>query len=157
MMKVAILGKLPSKFEAPFEDKSWEIWAFNEHVDARFLPRVTKWFNLHPYAADFNISYTIRNFPFESCEKLVGGQYFNNTLSYLLAFAALQGAKEINLYGCNFTADKTEREYELANVREIVFFLKGQHIKIKAPYDSNILKPCYTYIDYKQFRKEQKI
>ena len=27
--KVAILGKLPTKFEAPFDDESWDIWAYN--------------------------------------------------------------------------------------------------------------------------------
>ena len=31
MKKVAILGKLPTKFKAPFDDKKWDIWTLNYH------------------------------------------------------------------------------------------------------------------------------
>ena len=153
--KICILGKLPTKFEAPFEDKSWEIWAFNEHKDGWRLPRVDKWFNLHAYAAEHKVAYTIKNFPFKLCEMLVGGEYFNNCVSYLIAFAILRGATEIALYGCNFDEDGKERSNELANVRELVFFARGHGVKVTAPEDWRILNPWYRYIDWRKYEKER--
>jgi hypothetical protein len=40
--KVAILGKLPTKFNAPFDNKKWDIWTLNKHIDCEKLPRVAK-------------------------------------------------------------------------------------------------------------------
>jgi len=154
MKKICILGKLQTKYEAPFDDKSWEIWAFNEHPDAKRIPRVDKWFNLHEYAADFDVDYTIKNFPFDMCENLVSGQYFNNCLSYLIAFAILQDADQIKLYGCRFDSDDKERSCEFANVRELIFFAKGLGIAISAPADRKMTREWYTYIDWKRYRKE---
>ena len=46
-MKVAILGKLETKHDAPFENPEWEIWSMNKHDDEMLIPRVDKWFDLH--------------------------------------------------------------------------------------------------------------
>lgn len=153
--KICILGKLSTKFEAPFDDKSWEIWAFNKHSDAHLLPRVDKWFDLHPYAEDHKVAYTIKNFPFKACEELVGGEYFNNCLSYLIAFAILKKATDIALYGCNFDADAKERGRELANVRELIFFARGKGVKVTAPEDWRILNTWYRYIDWRKYEQER--
>lgn len=158
MKKICILGKLNTKYEAPFEDKSWEIWLFNEHPDTRSIPRIDKRFNLHPYAANFNnLDYSIKNFPFKECEKLVGGEYFNNSLSYLIAFAILEGADKIAIFGCNYTGDKIEREKEYLNVRELVFFAKGRGIQVIAPVDHRINARWYRYIDWRTFRKDHNL
>ena len=143
--KVAILGKLASKFNAPFDDKSWDIWAYNYHGDAWRLPRVTQWFDLH--AVNPNPIATINrdNFPFLKCEQLVGGTYFNNTAPYLIAYAILKRYKEIALYGMRFKVDQEIREHQLQNVRELLFFAKGRNIKVSAPCDSVILQAYPRY------------
>lgn len=139
MKKIAILGKLPSKYEAPFEDKSWEIWSMNKHSDVALLPRVDVWFDLHKdkEASTYNkkAKITVDNFPFEKCHELLGGRYFNNTAAYLIAYAILQGATEIALYGMRFTADHERRRNEYHNVRELIFFARGKGVKVTAPVD----------------------
>ena len=86
--KVAILGKLPTKHNAPFNNTDWDIWAFNYHND--ILPRVTKWFDIHANGANPNADITRASFPFKAVEELVGGQYFNNSVRYLIAYAILK-------------------------------------------------------------------
>ena len=36
--KIAILGKLETKYYAPFDDPEWEIWSMNKHIDEQFIP-----------------------------------------------------------------------------------------------------------------------
>lgn len=144
MKKLAILGKLPTKHRAPFNDKNWDIWAFNIHSD--MLPRVTKWFDIHATGANPNADITRANFPFKECEELVGGQYFNNSVSYLIAYAILQGYKEIALYGMRFdAAHETRRNGEYQSVRELIFFAKGRGIKVTAPADRTMLQEYELY------------
>lgn len=142
MKKVAILGKLSSKFFAPFDDKEWDIWAFNYHKEE--LPRITCWFDIHANNPNPIANITRDNFPFKGCENLVGGQYFNNSVSYLIAYAILKGYKEIALYGMLFENDKESRRGEYYNVRELIFFAKGKGIKISA-YDKPMLKEYPLY------------
>lgn len=142
MKKVAILGKLASKFNAPFEDWSWDIWAFNYHNEE--LPRVTTWFDIHKYGPNPIAEITRDNFPFDEVEKLVGGQYFNNTVSYLIAYAILKNYREIALYGMRFENDKESRRGEYHNLRELIFFAKGKGLIIEA-YDEPILRQYPLY------------
>ena len=142
MKKVAILGKLPTKFNAPFNDKKWDIWAFNCHREE--LPRVTKWFDIHAKSPNPIADIKRSKFPFKKCEKLLGGQYFNNTVSYCIAYAILKGYKEIALYGMRFLTDHEHRNQEYQNVRELIFFAKGKGIKVTAPCDKIMLKE-YPY------------
>lgn len=143
--KVAILGKLPTKFKAPFHDLDYDIWAFNWHEDVNKIPRVTIWFDIHSCGFNPNAKITRSNFPFTECENLLGGQYFNNTVSYLIAYAILEGYREIELYGMRFNSGSEIRNAEYHNVRELIFFAKGSGISITAPYDSIMLKEYPLY------------
>lgn len=134
MKKVAILGKLETKFRAPFNDDNCDIWAFNYHQEK--LPKVGLWFDIHKNNPNPIANITRENFPFEEVNSLLGGNYFNNTVSYLIAYAILKGYKEIELYGMRFETDKEQRKQEYHNVRELIFFAKGKGIKISAPVDS---------------------
>lgn len=142
--RVAILGKCSSKYDAPFNDKTFDIWCFNIHKDADRLPRVDTWFDIH--ATNFNENADIKraDFPFKEVEDLIGGQYYNNSVSYLIAYAILKGYKEIWLYGMRFTNDNERRRHEYENVRELIFFAKGKGIKVFAPSDAVMLKQ-YAY------------
>lgn len=141
--KVAILGKLPTKQNAPFNNTDWDIWAFNYHNDDP--KRVTTWFDIHAHEPNPKATINRTNFPFKECEELVGGQFFNNSVSYLIAYAILRGYKEIALYGMRFdAAHETRRNGEYQNVRELLFFAKGRGIKITAPADKTMLQE-YPY------------
>lgn len=142
--KVAILGKLPTKFNAPFNDESYDIWTLNRQADASELPRVTLWFDIHTKANE-NADITKENYPFDEAIKLLGGKYFNNSISYMIAYAILKGYEEIELYGMRFEHDKKEREQEYHNTRELIFFAKGKGVKVTAPYDDIMLKQYNLY------------
>ena len=144
--KVAILGKLNTRVQAPFGDISWDIWSVNRRPNEEKLPRVDLWFDLHFEPFTSGQDFTRENFPFEEIERMLGGHYFNNTISYVIAYAILKGYKEIALYGMNFStaAEKQIKQYE--NVRELIFFAKGKGIKVTAPYDKIMVQeyPQYT-------------
>ena len=63
-MKVAILGKKPTRLKAPFNDKEWDIWSVNKRPD-EILPRCDKWFDLHYEPFNENQDFTRDNFPFD--------------------------------------------------------------------------------------------
>ena len=139
--KIAILGKLETKYNAPFDDESWEIWSMNKHSDAEFIPRVDKWFDIHLKPENEKADVLREDFPFEECHELAGGRYFNNITSYLIAYAILLGATEIALYGMRFTIDHAHRMKERENVRHWIFFAKGRGIKVTIPCDKSYLLP----------------
>lgn len=145
--KVAILGKLETKFKAPFDDLTYDIWSFNTHNDEEQLKRITTWFDIHDKKYNPNPKATITrdNFPFKECEDLVGGQYFNNSASYLIAYAILKGYKEIELYGMRFYADFEQRNLERQNCRELCMFARGKGLKVTAPYDECLLEEYPLY------------
>lgn len=144
MKKLVILGKLDTKFKAPFNDPDYEIWAYNWHSDVNLIKRVDVWFDIHAHGANPIAKYKRDNFPFDECEKLLNGNYFNNTASYLIAFAILQGYTHIELYGMRFNSGTEIRNQEYHNVRELIFFAKGKGINITAPFDP-IMFQQYQY------------
>ena len=133
-MKVAILGKLPSKFLAPFEDKEYQIWGCNVHKDFELLPRFDLWFDIHKNPSKYNITsdrlVTRQNYPLNEVISLLGGFYLNNSISYMIMYAVLKGATEIGLYGVRLCCEDEIRTQQLANVREILFYCKGKGIKV---------------------------
>lgn len=143
--KVAILGKLPTKFKAPFDDKSFDIWTMNKHVDYSKLPRVTLLFDIHAKNPNPLANITRENYPFKEVEKMLGGNYFNNSVSYMIAYAILKGYKEIALYGTRFHRDFEHRKLEYQNARELIFFAKGKGVKVTAPEDEIMLKEYRYY------------
>lgn len=143
--KVAILGKLNTREKAPFGCKEWDIWSVNRRENEKELPRVDLWFDLHFEPFTQGQDFTRENFPFDEIEQMLGGHYFNNTVSYLIAYAIYKGYKEIALYGMRFEtpAEKQIKQYE--NVRELIFFAKGRGIKVTAPYDNIMVAEYPTY------------
>lgn len=139
--KIAILGKLETKYNAPFEDTSWEIWSMNKHWDEDMIPRVDKWFDIHVNPEKTDADVLREDFPFQECQELMGGNYFNNITSYLIAYAILQGATDIALYGMRFIEDHSHRSVELDNVRQWIFFAKGKGVSVTIPYDKEFLLP----------------
>lgn len=143
MKKVAILGKLPTKSKAPFDDKKWDIWTLNYHNEE--LPRVTKWFDIHAQGANPRADITRKNYPFKSIEKMLGGQYVNNSFSYMIAYAIYKKYTHIALYGAQFINDTERRDFQYLNVREILMFARAKGIKITAPYDNIMVQEYKLY------------
>lgn len=143
--KLAILGKLPTKFKAPFDNIDYDIWAFNIHENEKRIKRVDLWADIHSKGINPKATLTRDNFPFSECVELLGGNYFNNTASYLIAYAILRGYKKIELYGMRFNGADEKRKNEYSNVRELIFFARGRGIDISAPYDHDLFKQYALY------------
>lgn len=68
-------------------------------------------------------------FPLEACEKEFGQPYFSNTIAYMVAFALLNGAKEIELFGVN-QASGGEYFYEKAGLEYWIGVAVGRGVKV---------------------------
>ena len=152
MLKVAILGKLPSKYQAPFADTTFQIWGCNVH-DMSKIPRFDLWFDLHSNPSVYNIPNNKlilhKDYPLDEAISLVGGSYFNNSISYMIAYAILKGAEEIRLYGVRLDNGEEIRTKQLQNVRELLFFAKGRGIKVYS-YEDNVLANYKLYGGFKE-------
>jgi len=143
--KVAMLGKLDTKFKAPFEDDTWDIWTLNYHKNEDMIPRYTEWFDIHTKNPNPKATITRANYPFEEATKMLGGNYFNNTVAYMIAYAIIKGYKEIALYGMRFDSNDEKRKQEYHNVRELIFFAKAKGVMVTAPEDYVMIKPYQPY------------
>ena len=130
-MKITILGKMESKYNADWEEKDNLIISMNKHWDEDMLPRIDKWFDLHEIPEKEDADYTKDNFPFDKCHELVHGRRFCTTAAYLIAWAILQNPDTIEIHGMRFTQDgNPRRQRELHNVREMLFFVMGKGINL---------------------------
>jgi|SRR3990167_1036242 len=68
-------------------------------------------------------------FPLKEYVKKFGAPYLNNTISYMIAYALLQGAKEIDTYGVN-QASSSEYFYEKASVEYMLGMAVGLGVKV---------------------------
>lgn len=151
MKEYILLGKLETKFLAPFDNTNAIIISMNKHFDMDMIPRVDLWFDLHQ-EPEIKADYTVKNFPFEECHKLVGRRFYS-TMSYMIAWCILQGADKISIYGAKFTPDgNLRRERELHNVRELLFYCLGRGIEIEiCDEDKEYLFPEHVVSEYEDF------
>lgn len=77
-------------------------------------------------------------FPLKECIKAFGLPYFNNTIAYMIAYALLKGAKEIDIYGVN-QRSSSEYFYEKAGVEYWLGVANGLGVKITIHGDKSEL------------------
>lgn len=79
-------------------------------------------------------------FPLKECVAKFGMPYFSNTIAYMIAYALLKGAKEIELYGVN-QAGSHEYSEERPSVEYWLGIAAGMGVKITiGGKDSQLLK-----------------
>ena len=103
-------------------------------------------------------------FPLEEAAKKFGTLYFSNTIAYMVCYALLQGAKEIEFFGVNqagaheYTEEKGSVEYWIGiavgmGVKVTINGKDSQLLKHKGRYGKNIL---YGYLtDYEGFLRDK--
>jgi len=165
--KVAILGFTESWRKAPFDDPEWEIWGLNELY--MFIPRWTRWFELHTrevFTADKkrtdghlgklagmecpiymqqqfeDIPHSVE-YPLQRVLDTFGG-YLNNSVSYMIALAILEGFAEISLYGVDMAHD-TEYGSQRPSCEYYIGIARGLGISVYVPPESDLLKCAYLY------------
>ena len=139
-LKVAIIGKLPSKWEAFKLDESWSIYGCNRHADMDKIKRFDLWFDIHSNPSVYNIPrhklILHKDYPLTEAINLVGGHYFNNSISYMIAYAILKGATHISLYGVRLDNSEEIRTKQRESVDRLLFFAKGRGIEVYSIEDT---------------------
>lgn len=172
-LKIALVGTAPSsRMLAPFKDESWKIWACSPG-NMNALPRVDAWFEIHcnltwpqyesygkpylewlktlkvpVYMQDQSLVPNATPLPWQDLVKEFGDDFFTSTFAWMLAYAIMQGASEIALYGI----DMASRDEYILQRPGFFFFrheAKRRGIKVTAPNESDIMQspPLYGYSD----------
>jgi len=158
-LKVALIGTAPSsRMMAPFNDPTWTIWGCSPG-NMGALPRVDAWFEIHgnllwpehkhygePYISwlkqqTFPIYMQNQELvpnaiplPYREIVKEFGPYFFTSSFAWMMAFAMMQGAKEVALYGIDMAS---RDEYILQRPGAYYFFeeAKKRGVKMQAPYE----------------------
>lgn len=156
MPRLCIVGGGSTRLRAPFDDKDAVIWS--TFSVGQEIPRVDACFEIHDgvysaeklnalgcliYTKEYDIR--IRNSRRFPIEKLIDrfGRRFNGTVVMILAFAFLEGYRDIELYGCDFSS-----EAELSR-RNFFYWMMG-HLsalgcRITIPDGGLLRDECATY------------
>lgn len=183
--RVAIIGTAPSsRMLAPYNDKSWEIWACSPG-NMNTIPRWDRWFEIHvtlhwpenqsygrPYLDWLKTHKTpvyaqpmyahptgelpnAIQYPKDEMVREFGPYFFTSSFAWMIALAIMEGAKEIALFGVDMAS---RDEYILQRPGAYFFFLecKRRGIRIGAPYESDILQPppLYGFMDSTPFGRK---
>jgi len=171
--KVAILGTVPHKLQAPFDNDEFEIWAIAHACLGDPLKRVDRIFEIHkwdevvqwgsPAAWEKlfpNVPVYIREvradvphsiaFPFEEIAKKF--QIFDdraeclqtNSISWMVALAIDEGFDEIHVYGVNMS-HSSEYGFQKPSCEYYLGLAKGMGKKIYVPRESDLCKSFYLY------------
>jgi hypothetical protein len=163
--KIAIVGTTISLKDAPYNDPSWEIWGLNGAYQA--MPRWDRWFDMHdmdiikkyhqPQYFDFlklagsklTLNHKSEEYPEARIfpwQDLVAkyGDYFTNTVSWLIALAIDEMPDEIGLWGINM-AQESEYGIQRPSCEFFLGIAQGKGIKITIPDSSELLKAPFLY------------
>lgn len=115
----------------------WDLW-FDLHPDNMVIPGYKEWIDKHRDKVILREDY-----PWEEVVARYG-KYFNNSISLMMAKAALDGATRIDIFGvdmCHFTEYGGQRP----SCEFIIGFLRGEGIEVTVPVQSDLLKCRYIY------------
>jgi len=168
--KIAIIGKAPSSRNlAPYDDQSWQIWTLSNLVAAKEVPRWDVQFEIHgwPYLqaarnGDLYLNWLGQEhqnpiyvaelrpeipsgvlFPKDEIIRRFG-TYFNNTVSWMMAFAITLEPEEIGVWGVDM-AMATEYEAQRPSCEFFLGWIRGAGIKLHVPPESDLLKTPRLY------------
>lgn len=176
-LKVAIVGKAPSSMmQAPFDKQDWEIWSLS--TGANHLPRWSRWFELHDIDEGFQRwpdSYKqwlakdhgkplyvnalhpaapfATVFPKDDILSLTGTRYFNNSISWMIALAVMEGATDIGIYGVDMAQSDPvvgangEYQHQRPSCEYIIGWAQGRGVRVTdhIPEESDLLKTSRLY------------
>jgi len=158
--KIAIVGSATASLSsAPWEDRSWEIWALG--YERR---RVDRYFELHP---DHTVKPELRDYykdikqplyvhqvrddwptcvlyPKDEIEALVLTNEFRSSPAWMMALAIFEKADEIGLWGIELLCE-SEYESQRQNLYYFIGLARGLGINVHIPPQSSLLKANFQY------------
>lgn len=170
--KVAILGTVPHKLQAPFDNEEFEIWAIAHACLGDPLKRVDRIFELHKWEEVIKwksdqawqlhsgIPVYLREkrsevqngviYPFNRIEKKFkifddrNECMMTNSISWMIALAIDEGFKDIHIYGVNMSASM-EYGFQKPSCEYYMGLAKGMGCNIYVPVESDLCKSYYLY------------
>lgn len=173
--KVAIVGGAFSRKQAPYNDETWDIWAFSS---LRLpTPRVSRWFEMHAAgdlatqltrATETRRSYReyvrfmrhlncpvymqrrVRAIPGSVEYPLTAalemfGKCFTSTASYMLALAVMERYETIGVWGIHLT-ERTVYERQRPGVEYLLGVARQKGIDVYLPPGSPLRVPAYPVL-----------
>lgn len=169
MRKVAIVGAAQtSRDMAPYDDESWEIWTLNDM--GPLAKRIDRLFELHSRAilerdaavlqVEFDwlkANQTVPvymaepqdwvpmavQFPTETILKEFG-DYFTNSVSWMMALALHEGVDELALWGVDM-AHGTEYAAQRPSCEYMIGLARGRGVPVYIPPQCDLLKCAEPY------------
>lgn len=153
-MNIAIIGKLKEKFQAPYNDKNWHIWGCNLHNDFDKIPRYDLWFDIHINPG--RITELVppeklvlrKEYPIADVQLLMKGNWLNNSMCYMLAYALLKHLEGENVtvkfFGCSLNEGEEIRTRQKQALREMRMFCEGMGMTVSAQ-DETLFKDYPMY------------
>jgi hypothetical protein len=170
--KVAILGTVPHKMKAPFNNPEFEIWSIAHACLGEPLPRCDRIFEVHKWdevvkwgspqswamfpnapvylqEARADVPNSI-SFPFkELMSKFMifddrAEVNFTNSISEMIALAIDEGFEEIHVYGVNMS-HHTEYGTQKPSCEYYLGLAKGMGRKVYVPSESDLMKTYFIY------------
>lgn len=167
--RVAIVGFTPSRADAPYQNSDYEIWALNDLFEA--IPRCDRLFQIH--SRQSIDTYTTRGeratyierlrelpVPIYMIEKQKDipnsvayplseiiaefGNYFTNSISFMIALAIHEGFEEIHIYGVDMAVG-AEYIAQRPSCEHIIGWAQGKGIRVFIPHQSDLLKSRFLY------------
>lgn len=166
--KVAIVGGSQSRKYAPFDDPTWDIWAFSNRRLP--IPRVTRWYEIHavqslrrlrrtPSRRDFKEHWSllrrqkcpvymqrthkdIPNSVAYPLDEAIAefGRCFTSSASYAVAMAIMEGYQGIGLWGVDLTIRK-HYVYQRRAIEYLLSVARIRGIKVYLPPTSRLKVP----------------
>jgi len=147
--------------EAPYNDKTWEIWALNRRLD--LYSRYDLHFELHNTTnCHVNYSEFIKN---NGCKTVVTGvdprfteaiiypkeeiiekygDFFTNSMSWMIAYAIEVGATDIGLWGID-CLDRVEYVQQRPSIMFMLGIAKGKGINLHFPEKCKLFRKDKIY------------
>jgi len=165
--RVAIVGGADSWVNAPFDDKSWEIWVIGNQINQYQGKRVDIIFEIHndlsnrkdgyaKWLTDFNFPMVVGEqfpdktvncevFDFSKAREMMDGNYLTSTPSYMTAYALYSrpDIEEIGYWGVDMGVDNQEYFYEQPCINRWIGFCRGKGVKITLPEGCPLGEPDY--------------
>jgi len=166
--RCAIVGFAPSsKDDAPYTDKSVDIWGVNELY--KFVPRVDVLFELHAREMftskkrnpghlkwlqnatipiflnqEFDDIPSSIMFPYDEVKAKMQTSYFTNSISWLLGFACWCGYEHVSLYGVDL-AVSDEYEKQRPSMEYLIGKARALGVEVFISPKSDLLKATHEY------------
>lgn len=168
--KVYIVGFAPSWDQTPWGDDEADLWGMNALYKVAPDKNWAAWFQLHdvrkhhPNDFDDHMKFlTDAKFPVFMWDKEIEkhplsnavaypkeqiverfGDYFTNTVSWMIAMAIIMGYKKIGIYGIDM-AQEGEYKSQRPSCEYFIGVARGLGIEVFIPETSDLLKSAFLY------------